>query len=68
MSQGGAKAETASRYRKRAEELRTIAADLHDKEGSATLLKVAEEYERMAQHAIEMVSMTFPEAKPRKSH
>ena len=39
---------TAKRYREYAEELRVIAADKHAPENRDGLLKIAEDYERMA--------------------
>jgi hypothetical protein len=39
---------TAKRYREYAEELRVIAADKHVPENRAALLKIAEDYDRMA--------------------
>ena len=41
----------ADRYRQRATELRTIAAGIMDLKARATLIEVAEDYERMAQAA-----------------
>ena len=41
----------AERYRQRAEELRTIAAGIMDLKARATVIEVAEDYERMAQAA-----------------
>ena len=39
----------AGRYRQRAVEVRKIAAATKDKESRATLIQVAEDYERMAE-------------------
>ena len=39
----------AGRYRQRAEEVRKIAAATKDKDSRATLIQVAEDYERMAE-------------------
>jgi hypothetical protein len=39
----------AGRYRQRAEEVRKIAAATKDKESRATLMQVAEDYDRMAE-------------------
>jgi len=41
--------ETAQRFRLRAEEVRTIAEEARDKVVKDSLLKVAEDYERMAE-------------------
>ncbi len=38
----------AERYRQRANELRSIAATLNDDPARATLIEIAEDYERMA--------------------
>ena len=40
--------ESAAWYRKHAEELRAIAADMLDTKSKQTLLRVAEDYDRMA--------------------
>jgi hypothetical protein len=40
--------ETITRYRRRAVELRSIAAQIADREGREIILKAAEAYERMA--------------------
>jgi hypothetical protein len=56
---------SASRYRNRAEELRVMAENVTDQESRLALLKWAEDYDQMAQRANEMLSMSFPERKPR---
>lgn len=54
------------RYRERAQQLRRIAGGTDATKDRDTLLKIAEEYDRMAQHAIEAISLQFPETKPGK--
>ena len=41
--------DTAARYRQRAEDLRIIAAEDRSRANSSALLKIAEDYERMAE-------------------
>jgi hypothetical protein len=38
------------RYRRRAEELRTMAKDWHDPDTRAKVISMAEDYDRMADH------------------
>jgi hypothetical protein len=40
-----------TRWRERAEEARTIAEQLNEPESSRMLLRIAEDYERLAKHA-----------------
>ncbi len=50
----------AIRYRQRAEELRAIAAQVMDLKARATLLEVAEDYERMALSAENALDTSRP--------
>ena len=52
--------ETAVRYIERADELRCIADRIKDRESRETLLKVAADYERMAQVMINRKPGTSP--------
>jgi hypothetical protein len=58
--------DAAVRYQHRAEELRSIAQSMKDQKVREDLEIWAREYDRMAQYAIESVSMSFPERQPKK--
>jgi hypothetical protein len=53
---------TARRYREYAEELRVIAADKHVPENRTALLKIAEDYDRMAD-SLEMIKVAWATAR-----
>lgn len=61
-------ADTAVRYRKRAEELRVIAGTIKDRVNREILLRMAEEYEERANLAGESDKIIpFPRRKPKRS-
>jgi len=56
--------ENAARYRSRADEVRRIAANMRDKTAKATLKRVAEDYEMMA-NQLEEIERDWDALKPR---
>jgi len=47
-------------WRQRAEEMRNLAASILDLEARATLLKIADDYEKLAKRAAQRAGGTFP--------